>query len=524
MNLDPTVTLGALNFDSWNRELPDSYPNRNWILEGIREGFYVLNVNAANRSLRSPVFMNNYKSATVDHARACEQQILEELNNGRYVISPTPPMLVSALGAIPKKNGKVRLIHDASRPDEFSLNGFCDKEYLRYQSIQDAVEMITPGAWLAKVDLSMAYRSVKTHPSNYPFTGLSWTFEGDTHPTFMCDTRLSFGARRSPFIFNTLTQAVREIMACNYDFPQIVAFLDDFLLIHPDKSACEQGVLKLIKLLRALGFAINYEKVEMPTQRITFLGVVLDSNKMCLELPEDKLKDIRGNLKDVLDRNRITKRQLQILAGKLAFAAQVIYGGNFFVRNIHNAIAKLRRPFHRTRVTSLLREDLKWWINFLHRFNGLVDMVDPRPVSPLFSDACDLAAGAVYAGEFVYLPWCYFPELAHLHINFKETLAVILALQHWSTRFKNKKVIVFCDNQAAVGILNRGSSREPVVMRYLQKLFWLTAELNFRVLAVYYPGVENKYADAVSRIHEMSEDKWSQLGVYPTVFQCLQDG
>ena len=61
---------------------------------------------------------DNYISAT-DPSVKCivEKQIREEIDNGNYVVCNDRPTIVSALGAIPKPNGKdIRLIHDCSRP------------------------------------------------------------------------------------------------------------------------------------------------------------------------------------------------------------------------------------------------------------------------------------------------------------------------------------------------------------------------------------------------------------------------
>ena len=51
-----------------------------------------------------------------------------------------------------------------------------------------------------------------------------------------------------------------------------------------------------MSLLRELGFAINYGKVEGPTQRLVFLGIVLDTVQMTLELPDDKMHEFRLQL------------------------------------------------------------------------------------------------------------------------------------------------------------------------------------------------------------------------------------
>ena len=140
--------------------------------------------------------VDNYRSATAEHSRAqVEKQIFTELENGRYRISSERSNIVSAIGAIPKKNSSdVRLIHDASRPAGNALNDYATTNHFKYQSIQDAVDLVTPGCYFAKLDLANAYRCVKVHPSNFKATGLKWRFTGDKHYTYLIVERFPFGA------------------------------------------------------------------------------------------------------------------------------------------------------------------------------------------------------------------------------------------------------------------------------------------------------------------------------------------
>ena len=62
--------------------------------------------------------------------------------------------------------------------------------------MQDAIDLVTPVSYFAKIDLANAYRSVKIHPSNYKATDLKWRFKGDKNFTYMIDERLPFGASR----------------------------------------------------------------------------------------------------------------------------------------------------------------------------------------------------------------------------------------------------------------------------------------------------------------------------------------
>ena len=77
------------------------------------------------------------------------------------------------LGVLRKSTpGKVRLIHDCSRPPEYVINCFAAIEKCSYQTVQDAVDLDTPRCYLANIELSSAFRSVKIHPSDHAVTGL----------------------------------------------------------------------------------------------------------------------------------------------------------------------------------------------------------------------------------------------------------------------------------------------------------------------------------------------------------------
>ena len=87
-----------------------------------------------------------------------------------------------------------------------------------------------------------------------------------------------------------------------------------------------------------------------------------------------------------------------------------------------------------------------------------------------------------------------------MHINFKEALSVLLAAWRWGDTWMGKEVIVFSDNQAAVGMINKGSTANPNMMDALRELFWWSAVYDFELTAVYLPGEENLFSDCVSRL------------------------
>ena len=112
-----------------------------------------------------------------------------------------------------------------------------------------------------------------------------------------------------------------------------------FLIISDSKEKCAAAFNCLLQLLRKLGFAIHWGKVMDRTQRITFLGIELDSVSISMRLPDDKLHSFRQELQEFLLRKRASKRQLQMIAGRLSWAAGVVRGGRVFLRRIFDQIS-----------------------------------------------------------------------------------------------------------------------------------------------------------------------------------------
>ena len=100
-------------------------------MQGISSGFSIINSDKPTDSIE----MDNYKSAISAHQQV-EQQILQEIQEGRYLVVEQKPQVVSALGAIPKPDGNIRLIHDCSRPAGQSINDFAKiTTDIKYQTV-----------------------------------------------------------------------------------------------------------------------------------------------------------------------------------------------------------------------------------------------------------------------------------------------------------------------------------------------------------------------------------------------------
>ena len=86
-----------------------------------------------------------------------EKEVKTQIEQGNYVSASKMPATISPLGAIPKDDGSVCLIHDGSLPEGFAMNEYTDHHSVRYQTLQDACLLAEPGYYCAKLDLQSVY-------------------------------------------------------------------------------------------------------------------------------------------------------------------------------------------------------------------------------------------------------------------------------------------------------------------------------------------------------------------------------
>ena len=90
-----------------------------------------------------------------------------------------------------------------------------------------------------------------------------------------------------------------------------VVFVDDSYLQGNTYKACLHNIENTIELLQNLGFTIHPTKsILTPKQRITFLGFVIGSVQMTLEITEEKKNKIHNLCLEILQKEKITLRIL----------------------------------------------------------------------------------------------------------------------------------------------------------------------------------------------------------------------
>ena len=433
---------------------------------------------------------------------------LRQETAGPYPTPPFPDFHSSGLGVVPKKNGKLRPIHHLSAPFGESVNDgiSIDDFSLHYVTVDNAISLILqhgPRAYLSKVDVKSAFRTCPVRREDWPLLGIEWGGK------FYFERVLPFGLRSSPFIFNTVADAVEWILRHKLSIPALLHYLDDFLNVCLDSFSLASKQLDIIlAAFRYLGVPLAVEKIEGPSQVLIFLGIVLDTIRGEARLPADKLADLRLILQQCVSRKAITKSELASLMGKLSFAARVIVPGRTFTRRLWDLKAKYDhpriKPHYRVALNAACQADIKWWITLLQDWNGKSffhhSSWTPATQLGLYTDASgNWGFGAFYGAENRWLQGQWKEEDRKESIEYKELYAIVAACATWGHQWSSRRIQLHCDNEAVVACVSSGTSRAPGLMSLLRCLVMICARLNFVVSAVHVPGRTNVVADALSR-------------------------
>ncbi|MEO2152753.1 MAG: reverse transcriptase domain-containing protein, partial [Thermococcus sp.] len=428
--------------------------------------------------------------------------------HGPFREPPFHPCHTSPIGIVDKPDGSHRLILDLSNRRAGSVNAGIDIEDfpVSYCSFDDAVSLLLdagPLPFMAKVDIRHAFRLCPVRPAEWPLLCFRW--EG----LYYFDSRLPFGLRSSPFIFNSFADALLWTLSHHLRLRAVIHYLDDFFLCHSSFRACQTAMDGLLALFTRLGVPLASEKICGPATRLTFLGIEIDTAARTVRLPPDKFAALLQLLTTWRDKTRCDKRALLSLVGRLSFAAKVVKPGRLFLRRLIDLSTTVSRLHHRIHLSLEAKEDILWWLTFLPSWNGVAYIQD-RPVSSadlhLFTDASALGIGGVFGDSwfstpleaFRTAPWFPPPE-EPFDINFWELLALVTAFFTWAPHFRDLQVVIHTDNMPLVHVWSRGS-RNVRLMRLIRPLFLRSAQSNTNLLLLHIPGHSNVLADLLSRL------------------------
>ena len=261
-----------------------------------------------------------------------DRYIRKEQEQGRIV--ELPPKVAEQLGVhvspfsvIPKKSNpsKWRLIVDLSSPEGHSVNDGIPKELasLHYVTVDDVVTHIVQlgkGAVMAKMDVKHAYRNIPVQQADSRLLGMKWASK-----------TLPFGLRSAPLIFSAVADALQWMMEMR-GATWVRHYVDDFITVGSNVEECARNAEVMHKTCEEANLPVEPEKDGGPARIITFLGLQLDTVKMEVRLPQQKLEKVKELVANWKGRKAGRKRDLLSLIGLLTHAGKAIKPGRAYVR------------------------------------------------------------------------------------------------------------------------------------------------------------------------------------------------
>ena len=90
-------------------------------------------------------------------------------------------------------------------------------------------------------------------------------------------------------------------------------------------------------------------------------------------------------------------------------------------------------------------------------------------------------------------------EFTQWHISALEALVIVIAAKQWGKAWKGKIILVRCDNEAVVHLLNTGKSKCPLLLRCAREIAFMSAVGGFYIWSLHIQGLENRRSDFLSR-------------------------
>ncbi len=292
-----------------------------WLTRTIRLGYTI------QFARRPPKFNGVLEtSVAVRNAPVLREEIAVLL--AKDAIEPVPPAemrqgFYSPYFIVPKKVGGLRPILDLR-----VLNRALHKLPFKMLMHRCMIKCIQPQDWFAVIDLKDAYFLPRHRPFlRLAFKGRAWQYRV-----------LPFGLSLSPRVFTKVIDGALTPLRSRREVGiRILNYLDDWLILAQSREQLGDHMDLVLRQFSQLGLRVNWEKSKLsPVQRITFLGVELDSVSMTARLTEERAQAVLNCLSSFRGRNVVPLKQFQRLLGHMASAAAVTPLGLLHMRPLQH--------------------------------------------------------------------------------------------------------------------------------------------------------------------------------------------
>ena len=236
--------------------------------------------------------------------------------------------------------------------------------------------------------------------------------------------------------------------------------------------------------------------------------MLIDSVKRLICIPVEKVGKARLMIARMIAKKKTTQREVQELCGFLNFLGKCIVPGRAFTRRMYAQAQKVKKPHHHIPINKEFRMDLTMWMEFImdqeifaRPFFEFQNDVHFSPID-FFTDASGTRGAGGYCGrQWFMIPWDQeFLREAAPSINYLELYALTVGIFCWLSDWRNRKIVIFCDNQSVIHMVNNTTSRCKNCMYLIRMITLHCLRNNVKLKVKYVPSAQNTFADLLSRL------------------------
>jgi hypothetical protein len=456
----------------------------------------------------------NLQSA-LQHADFLTAKVQENLALGiiRKWDGPGKPAIVNPMGVV--EGAKLReILHGGY------VSLWLHSPPFKYETIKDPMRYIRAGDLLFTVDAKSGYYHIPVHANSQTYLGFQW---GGQYYVYCA---LPFGIGPACWVYTQVMAAVLQPLRRRGWL--LSSYIDDSIYTATTMREALGRVLTLVRYMAALGIYLSRKKCMLwPDPKAAFLGKLLDTARLWVGVPQEKLQVFVQQVEDLQAATTVTPRQLARVAGKLISFLPAVTAAPLFVRTLYASVKGMAWDEHHLPAQELL-DTLQWLASNINNMNGAT-WAPPAVAMVVKVDAGEQGWGMTVEagpGKGMVLQGTL-PDDMCAAVGTSSTLREVYAyskgcqelLRVAGDTLVARRLMLVGDSQAAVNNINKmGMGGDPRGTGLIRELWQACHTAGTSLTAVWRPREMLQVADALSKATDPAD--WS---LAPSVESTIWD-